>query len=30
MGALDLVDKNPFGFHEAKATCPIRSLAEAV
>jgi len=29
MGPLDLVNKNPFGFHETKATCLIRSLPGA-
>jgi hypothetical protein len=30
MGSLDLVNKNPFRFHRAKATCLIRSLSGAV
>ena len=30
MGPLDLVNRNPFSFHEAKATCLIRSLPGAV
>lgn len=29
MGLLDLVNRNPFGFHEAKATCLIRFLSGA-
>lgn len=29
MGSLELVNKNPFGFHEAKATCLIPSLPGA-